>query len=251
MSVRVLACVDQHAGLEVLRYLTERPEVELVGVITHPDEVAVCGPEVTLLCARARVPRYDIETARRKFPELIAPLAPDYLVAAYFDYLLDERFLRLPKAMALGLHPGFVPYDRGVFAPVWAAIDGTPPGVSVHVLSADGQSGDLLAQKRLTIEPQDTGDTLYDKHEREALSLFRASWPAVLAGNVRPQRQRVQKSRRPSSVRRLSELDPDERTTIRELVERLRLGSSIGGGCSVDLMGGRYRVRIGLEPLDD
>ncbi len=248
---RVLACVDNRVGFEILRYLAGRPDIDVVGVITHPNDVALCRGEIALLCTRLGLPRFEIDTARRQFDAVIASLEPDFLVSAYFEYILDERFLRLPRRLALNVHPGYLPYNKGVYSYVWAALDGTPAGVSIHVLSPGADGGDVLAQKRVIIEQEDTGESIFAKHELEALRLFEATWPAILRGEVRPQRLRSTGTRHGTqAVRLLTTLDPEERATVRDLIERLRICSFRDrGGCTVELDGQRYRVYLELQPI--
>lgn len=248
---RVLACVDNRAGYEVLRYLADEPRTRVVGVVTHPAATALFGPEIRGLCDARGLPCRDVLHARAAFDAWVAPLAPDHLISIYFDYILDQRFLELPRREALNLHPGYLPYNKGFFYYVWAQLDGTPAGVSIHRMAASVDAGDVISQSRVHIEPTDTGDLVYRKHEDEAVRLFRGTWPAVLEGRFHAHRQRHGGTRHKiSEARALTRLDASETLRAGDLIERLRICTFAGAsGCTIELGGKRYRIELRLSEL--
>lgn len=258
---RVLAFVDNRAGFEVLQYLVAEPRTRVVGVVTHPEATALHGPEIRGLCEARGIPCRDILHARAAFDAWVAPLEPDHLVSIYFDYILDQRFLDLPRRGALNLHPGYLPYNKGFFYYVWAHLDGTPAGVSIHRMAASVDAGDVISQSRVHIEPTDTGDVVYRKHEDEAVRLFRGTWPAVLDGRFHVHRQRHGGTRHKiSEARALTRLDASEKLSAGELIDRLRICTFAGGpgapggapaasGCTIELGGRLYRIELRLSEL--
>ena len=53
-------------------------------------------------------------------------------------------------------------------------------------------------------------------------------------------------------MRLLTTLDPEEQTTVRDLLLRLRICSFRDhSGCTIELDGQRYRVYLELQPLPD
>jgi methionyl-tRNA formyltransferase len=247
----VLAFLDNRAGYEALRYLAAEPRTRVVGVVTHPEATALHGQEIRDFCDARGIARCDITEARAAFDARIAPLAPDYLVSIYFDYILDQRFLALPRREALNLHPGYLPYNKGFFYYVWAQIDGTPAGVSIHRMAASVDAGDVISQSRVLIDPADTGDVVYRKHEDEAVRLFCATWPAVLDGRFLVQRQRHAGTRHKiSEARALTRLDASEQLSAGELIDRLRICTfADASGCTIELGGKVYRIALRLEEL--
>jgi len=178
-------------------------------------------------------------------------LEPEFLVSLYFDYLLDSCFLELPTHEAVNLHPGYLPYNRGFYYYVWAVLDGTPAGVSIQRLRPKVDTGDFISQCRVLIDPVDTGDVIYRKHEDEAISLFRATWPAIVAGEHRsyPQPHSVTRHRIDETAR-LAEIDPFERFRAIDLINRLRLlFGADGGACTIRLDRCRCRVSVILESV--
>jgi methionyl-tRNA formyltransferase len=117
--------------------------------------------------------------------EAIAELEPDLAISVFFGFLLKDPFLRLFRGNAINLHPGYLPYNRGRMPNVWSIVDQTPAGATLHYIDAGVDTGDIIAQKRVVVEPIDTGESLYSKLEDACVDLFRGTWPLIKAGKAR------------------------------------------------------------------
>jgi len=215
---RVLACVDNRVGFECLRFLSGISTTRLVGVIVHPVKTALYWDETIAFCRERQLPCFEIGEARDQF-EKIAALEPDFLVSIYFDYILDSRFLNLPRFEAVNLHPGYLPYNRGFYYYVWAVLDGTP-----------------------------AGDIIYKKHEEEAIRLFQATWPAIVCVKHRHFRQLHPGTRhRLRDAEQLVTIDPFEKLRVIDLIDRVRLLTGTSGSlCMIEINGRTYRLSIDL-----
>lgn len=248
---KVLLCIDNRVGYEVLLHLADSPTAEIVGVIVHPEETALFHHEIRQYCAEKSVQIWDIHRARERFVEEIAVLRPDYLVSIYFDYILDNRFLELPTIEPVNLHPGYLPFNKGFYYYVWAVLEGTPAGVSIHRMEAGADAGDLISQARVRINPHDTGDVIYRAHEDEAIRLFKGTWPALAAGQHKHLPQRHGGTRKKiSETVSLTRLDAYESTTVIDLINRLRvLTFPDRCGCTVEIEGETYELSLKMKRL--
>ena len=114
----------------------------------------------------------------RRLAERDAP----WLLSVYFGHVVDAELLSAAGGRAVNLHPSLLPWNRGVHTNVWPIIERTPAGVSLHVMSRVVDSGAILAQTEVSVEPDDTAATLYARLESAALELLSSAWPAeVLA----------------------------------------------------------------------
>lgn len=248
---RILVFVDNRVGYECLNYLLRDSPLEVCAAVVHPRQTALYAEEILGACREAGVPAFEFPQARAHFEELIAPLEPDYVACFYFDYVLDDRFLKLPKIDTINTHPGYLPYNKGFYYYVWSVLDGTPAGVSIHRMNNVADAGALYSQAHVEVTPEDTGDTLYAKHEAAAISLFRATLPAILDGTCRSHPQRhVGTRHKLGEMRELQQLDPDERLRTRELIDRLRVCTVPGkSGCVIELDGATYQVELALKAV--
>lgn len=87
--------------------------------------------------------------------ERLDALAPDVLLDHGTSIVRDE--ILDTAGLALNLHWGLSPYYRGVACTEWALLNWDPYniGVTIHLLSKHIDGGDILAQRRIDVEPSD------------------------------------------------------------------------------------------------
>ena len=95
--------------------------------------------------------------------DLLKTLELDYIFGIHFPYIISKEFLEIPKIGFLNLHPAYLPFNKGWHTPSWAIIDGTIYGATLHFMSEQLDCGDIIHQKKLIIQPEDTANTLYKK----------------------------------------------------------------------------------------
>jgi methionyl-tRNA formyltransferase len=252
-DIIVLPCIDNVAGLEVLRYLLGRKNVCVPAVIVHPEENALCREEIAGLCSDRGIEIIDIIEACAGFEELIRPIAPHFTISIYFDYILDERFIGLATRDSINLHPGYLPYNKGFYYYAWAVLDGTPAGVSIHRMVSDVDAGPIISQSRVRIAKTDTGTDIYRNHVNESIRLFQATWPSLEDRSYHCFPQAHKGTRKKiSQTNAAREIDPDRQYTARELIDLLRVFTfGEQGGCTVELDGKRYSVTLRVHPAEE
>ena len=121
--------------------------------------------------------------------ERIDELDPVIAVIHGYRLILRRPVLgRLPDRV-VNLHIGYLPYNRGADPNLWSALDGTPAGVSIHYVDEGVDTGDLIAQRRLSFGDEETLAGSYAKLQAAMLELFREQWPAIRAGTCARHRQ--------------------------------------------------------------
>ena len=92
-----------------------------------------------------------------EFLETVAPLSADLFVSMSYDQIFRGRLIRLPRLGVVNCHAGELPRYRGRNVLNWAIINGEDHfGVSVHYIDEGIDTGDLIAQRRVPIAPDDT-----------------------------------------------------------------------------------------------
>ncbi len=103
----------------------------------------------------------------------------DYIIAIHWHSIIPKDILNLPKHGCINLHPAYLPYNRGFHTPSWALYDGTPYGATLHFMDECLDHGDIIAQERIEILPEDTADSLYKRVMALEFELFKRMWPAL------------------------------------------------------------------------
>lgn len=181
--MRIVLVGTVESSLVAFRTLIEEGHVP-VGVVTLPLPKAARHSDfmdLRPLAARAGVP--VIEAASVNEPEVLSEiraLEPDSIFVIGWSQLCRPELLQLPKHGCLGYHPALLPENRGRAVIAWTILQGLKrAGGSLFWLAEGVDSGDLLIQRPLAIDPSETARTLMDKHLqllpallREALNMF-------------------------------------------------------------------------------
>lgn len=110
---------------------------------------------------------------------------PQAFVVAGFPRLLSPRVLELAPRGGLNVHPGRLPAERGPAPVFWALKAGrTRLGVTVHVLDAGEDSGDVVSSAEFSIEPGTDGLDVHRRAAHAAAPLLVRALRGLLAGEL-------------------------------------------------------------------
>jgi methionyl-tRNA formyltransferase len=181
-------------SLSTLQALHENYPV--VGVVTQPDRVAGRGrelkpPPVKTLALELGIPFIQPEKLRE--PEAMEQLrswAPDAIVVAAFGQILKQEVLDLPEFGCINVHASLLPRWRGA-APINAAIlrGDEETGITVMKMDAGLDTGPILSQSAVRIEPEETAGSLFEKLSTLGADLLLESLPKYFAGEIEPRPQ--------------------------------------------------------------
>jgi len=224
LIVRVLFLGNNWVGWQVLRWLKDQGE-EIAGLVLHPRQRQMFGDEISR--SAGVDPKLIFDGSRLREAEVlgaIRALKPDIGVSVFFGYILRPDFLTLPPAGCINLHPSFLPYNRGAHPNVWSIIEGTPAGATLHYLDPGVDTGDIIAQRQVEVEPTDTAETLYRRLESACVELFTQAWPLVRAGKAPriSQNGAPGTSHRMQDVERIDEIDLQATFKAQELIDLIR-----------------------------
>jgi methionyl-tRNA formyltransferase len=223
--MKFVAFVNNRLGYEVLRWLAEHHD-HAAAIVVHPESRAKYRQEILGIAREMNAAVFDASTLQE--PSTIAGLrsvGAELGLSVLFGYVLDRELLGLFGRGCLNLHPALLPYNRGAHPNVWTIVDRTPAGVTLHYMDDEIDTGDVIAQQQVQVEPIDTGGTLHAKLEQAALGLFRATWPIIRAGgNVprTPQPREGGSSHVVRDVAQLDYIDLDRAYVARDLIDVLR-----------------------------
>ena len=250
---RIVYLANNRVGLAALELL-RRDGTAIAGLVVHPADRQKHRAEII---AASGVPSdriFDGSTLRdAAVLAAIAALDADLALSVYFGYLLRSEFLALFDGNVLNLHPALLPYNRGAHPNVWSIVDRTPAGATLHYIDPGVDTGDIVAQAPVPIEPIDTAATLYAKFEAASLDLLATAWPAIRAGTIpRHPQPTGGTSHRVRDLASLDRIDLDRHYTARELIDLLRARTfPPHAGAYIEVDGKRIHVRLELTYSDD
>lgn len=157
---------------------------ELQGVVTQPDRPAGRGHKLTAPPAKVAAQRLGIPVYQplslRDFATELAGKHFDFFVLASYGKLVPQSLLDVPKLGSLNVHPSLLPQYRGA-TPIQSALrDGAAEtGVTIMLMDAGLDTGDVVLQERTPILP---GETYGELHDRLARFAAQALMHAIDAG---------------------------------------------------------------------
>lgn len=153
-------------ALPSLRAAARRTELQ--AAVTQPDRPAGRGHQLrpTPVKAEATALRLPVlePASLREFAQTIRPGEYDLFVLASFGRILPQQLLELPRLGALNVHPSLLPKYRGATPLQHVLLDGeSETGVSIMLMDAGMDTGDLVLQEATAIAPEETYGELHDR----------------------------------------------------------------------------------------
>ena len=222
--MRILFLGNNWVGWQIVHWLKEQSE-EVIGLVIHPCKKRKYGEEII---QSANVdPTCIFNGARLDKPatlQAVEALRPDIAISALFGYILRPEFLDLMPAGCVNIHHAFLPQGRGSCPNVWSIIDGTSAGVTLHYMDAGIDTGEIIAQREVSVEPIDTGKSLYRKLEQVSVDLFKEAWPLIRSGRATrtPQQRHAGTYHRISDLVRVDEIDLNRSYLAKDLINVIR-----------------------------
>lgn len=147
-----------------------RSEDTVVGVVTQPDRPkgrghSVAASPVKLVCQRAGLPVLQpLKMKEPGFLEALRDWKPELIAVTAFGRILPPAILELPPQGCINVHASLLPKYRGAAPIQWALINGEQEtGITTMVMDAGMDTGPILLQERVPIQPDETSDALSDR----------------------------------------------------------------------------------------
>lgn len=149
--------------IECATILSEKG-IHISGIVSH-------DPQVRAYCDKAGFRPIDVS------PDLAAILAEepfDYLFSIVNEYILPPEILRLPRRHTINYHDGPLPAYAGVHATFWALVNNEKThGITWHLVDEGIDTGAILKQSIVPIDPEETSISLNIKCYSAAVDAFR------------------------------------------------------------------------------
>jgi methionyl-tRNA formyltransferase len=177
-------------GIPCLEALKESSN-ELAGVFTQPARPAgrkrKLAPTAVANWAKQNAVNCT-EAANINSPDMaeqIVACRSRLLVVAAFGQKISQEVIKLYPVGAINVHTSLLPRYRGAAPINWAIINGeTETGISIITLADKMDAGEILAQAKVPIEPDDTAQTLGDKLAQAAPAVLLETIGRIEAGTA-------------------------------------------------------------------
>ena len=102
---------------------------------------------------REQIPVWDVyHLSHKETYDVLASYQPDMICVVCFSQRIPRSILDLPRSGCLNVHPSLLPANRGPEPLFWTFREGhETTGVTIHVMSEEMDSGDILAQEAVAV----------------------------------------------------------------------------------------------------
>lgn len=195
--IRVLFMGGKAVGCGILRLLIGSTATHVCGVVVNPNDsdAGRWYPSAAEIARAADIPVRAPEKVNSD--EVIAWIRAckvDLIVVAYYDQILASEIFEMPSLGCVNLHFASAERYRGCYPTTWALINGDAmTGVTLHRVTGVIDGGEIMAEREVPIEAEDTGLSLYGKCVQAGIALFEEALPALLEGRLsgRPQSRTI------------------------------------------------------------
>jgi len=191
-SVRTIFFGTHTFATVILQALLDAPNISVDLVITQPDKPVgrkkiLTPPPVKLLAEK-----YNINVNQPKsLAHYALPITPDIGISAQYGLLIKPHILNTPTFGILNVHTSLLPKYRGASPIQSALINGeTETGVTIMKMESGLDTGPILSQEKLAIDPDDTYLDLDTKLAPLGASALLSAISPYLSGDLVPVKQR-------------------------------------------------------------
>jgi methionyl-tRNA formyltransferase len=171
-------------------------DYDVIGVVTQPDRPVgrkkiMTPPPVKAEAEKHGIPVYQPEKIREKEElEKVLALKPDLIVTAAFGQILPKELLEAPEHGCINVHASLLPELRGGAPIHYSIIRGKKTtGVTIMYMVEKLDAGDMISSVEVEIDEKDHVGTLHDKLSEAGAKLLIDTLPALLNGELTPQKQ--------------------------------------------------------------
>lgn len=168
----------------------------VIGIVTQPDRPKGRGQALVPPPIKQVAEQHGlacIQPEKMKAPEVEETLRawqPDVIAVAAFGRILRKNILTLPPLGCVNVHASLLPKFRGAAPIQWAVMQGEQEtGVTTMLMDEGMDTGAILLQKRIPIDPQETPLELSPRLAQLGAALLVETLDRLEQGTLTPQPQ--------------------------------------------------------------
>jgi len=148
-------------------------------------KLLLLGPQRPNLVAYLASFGDDIAMTEDPLPNASDILSPMNFIISYgYRHILKTDIISRFSRRIVNLHISLLPWNRGADPNLWSFLEDTPKGVSIHYIDDGIDTGDIVAQREVHYQREDTLRTSYNRLSEGIMTLFQEIWPTLRAGMI-------------------------------------------------------------------
>jgi len=189
--LRILFMGTPDFSVQFLRKIMQTDDI--VAVVTRRDRPSKRGhrleySEVKKFALEKNLTLFQPEMVNDiNFLKSVRQLAPDLIVVVAFGKVLPGEVFSIPKKGCLNIHFSLLPKYRGPAPVQWAILNGDSyAGVSSIFMKEEVDAGDVILQRKVSIDPDDNYESLLAKLCEAGVTLLEETLDLIREGRTSP-----------------------------------------------------------------
>lgn len=176
LMLKILFCGARRLGMDCLKELIRYPNISIKGIVIPEDRKNKWWTDIDEREFLTKMKERSISWEKaKKIKDL------DLVFSVLHGPIFRENFIRKVNYGVINLHPAPLPEYRGRNGVAHAIINGEYKfGAAIHYVDSGIDTGPIIGQKIIRINPHDTGYRLYQKTHRAAFKLFKDTLPLII-----------------------------------------------------------------------
>lgn len=254
-KIKLIIFADKHVGKETIRFLLTNYPDHVSCIIVTDKESEILSFIINETNFNKNYVLFNTDLKKENDIQFLKEINPDYILLAWWPFIIKEPILLLPKIGTINFHPSLLPYNRGKHYNFWTIVEDTPFGVTIHFVDNSIDGGDIIFQKEIEKTWEDTGQTLYQKAQRAMLELFFENYKRIVDQNYK----RIKQDCNKGSFHYGKELEPASQIILekeykaKDLLNLIRARTfPLYPGCYFyNEKGEKFEIRIEIKKVDD
>ena len=101
----------------------------------------------------------------------------DFIISYGYRHIITSDIIRRFNNRIINLHISLLPWNRGADPNLWSFLENTPKGVTIHYMDEGIDTGDVIAQKDISLDNSETLRSAYNILSQEIQEMFVRIWP--------------------------------------------------------------------------
>lgn len=189
----VIVFGSQKIAIDCIEILRNTQDIKLLCVVGSemPSDKLYGYHSISEFCQKENLKYYSPDKLDTSFIYNLKKLNPNLCFSFYYRKIFKEELINLPSEGFINIHPSLLPKYRGPVPSMWALLNGDPEtGVTLHYIGKGIDSGDIIAQKKVKIDPTISGFELHNKLMEKGASLFQKTLLAILSNKITRTKQK-------------------------------------------------------------
>lgn len=163
-------------------------ECKVIGVVTQPDKEVGRKREIDFSPIKKVALENNIDIFQpKKIKEeyqMIIDKNPDIIITCAYGQIIPKELLFFPKYKSINVHASLLPKYRGGAPIHWSIINGEDKtGITIMYMDVGMDDGDIISQKEVLIDKNDTLGSLEDKLSILGRDLLIETLPSIINGS--------------------------------------------------------------------